>query len=51
MCTTQERLRFHIFSAMATIVVGLYAAGSMRMRWGDLVVPLASAIVVLAGAI
>ena len=50
MWTTQERLRFHILGAMAAIDVGLYATGSMRMRWGDLVVPLVSAAVVLAGA-
>ena len=50
MWTPQERLRFHILGAMAAIGVGLYAAGGMRMRWGDLVVPLASALVVLAGA-
>ncbi len=50
MWTIQERLRFHILAGMAAIDVGLYAAGSMRMRWGDLVVPLVSAAVVLAGA-
>ena len=51
MWTTQERLRFHILSGMAVAVAGLYAVGSMRMRWGDLVMPLACAGVVLAGAI
>src|SRR5256885_2020356 len=51
MWTTQERLRFHILSGMAVAVTGLYAVGSMRMRWGDLVMPLACAVAVLAGAI
>src|SRR6185503_1494643 len=50
MWTIQERLRFHILAGMTAVDVGLYAMGSMRMRWGDLVVPLVSAAVVLAGA-
>jgi membrane-associated phospholipid phosphatase len=50
MWTTQERLRFHVLAGMTGIDVGLYAAGAMRMRWDDLVVPLVSAAVVLAGA-